>query len=156
MAWDGKGTVGGMGRPALINPGGLLPFKAGAELALLPKLTAPGTGPSPLQGQRASCPPSPFRQVPKPPLQPRQPSKVSLLTFCPTVPARPLCPGSSPADLPISHCIPPLAITRKRSQLPQSQEPPLPPLTDGEKGPETGRVLLEVIQQSHGRARIRS
>lgn len=36
MAWDGKGTVGQVGRPALINPGGLLAFKAGAELASPP------------------------------------------------------------------------------------------------------------------------
>lgn len=56
LAREGKG----------INPGSLLAFRAGAGLASPPGLTAPRTGPSPLQGQRASCPPSPFRQVPKP------------------------------------------------------------------------------------------
>ena len=65
MARDGKAGVGGVGRPTLINPGSHLASRTRAELAPPPGLTAPGTGPSPLQGQRDCCPPSPFRQVPK-------------------------------------------------------------------------------------------
>lgn len=156
MARDGKGMVGGVGRPALINPGSLLAFRARAETASPPGLTAPGPGPTPLQGQGASYPPACSGRFPSRRLQLRQPAKVSLVTFCPTVPAKLLCSGSPPADRPRPHPIPPLATAKKKSQLPWSQESPLPSFTDGEIGPERGRVLLLVTQQSQGRARIRS
>lgn len=89
MARNDKGGVGGVGRPTLINSGSLLAFRTGVELYPPPGLTVPGTRPSSLQGQRASCPPSPFRQVPKPVghsrpgSQPRSHSSLSVLQSLP-------------------------------------------------------------------------
>lgn len=89
MARNGKSRAGGVGRPTLINSGNLLAFRTRVELYPSPGLTAPGTRPSSLQGQRASCPPSPFRQVPKPVghswpgSQPRSHSSLSVLQSLP-------------------------------------------------------------------------
>lgn len=67
MARDGKcGWGWWVEETTLINPGSLLAFRMETEFAPPAGLTFPGTGPTPHQGQRASCPPGPFSQIPKP------------------------------------------------------------------------------------------
>lgn len=95
----------------------------------------------PFKDREPAALPAPSGRFPSRPLQPRRPAKVSLLTFCPTVPARLPRSVSPLVDLSRPHPIPPPATARKISQLPWSQESPLPSFTDGETGLERDRVL---------------
>lgn len=118
LARGGKGGIGVVGRPLSCIQGGCWPSGWGLGLLHPLGLLPPGTGPSPLQGQRASCPPSPFRQVPKS----AAPAQAASQGLAPHLLSHSPCQTTAfwvpLAELFRPHPIPPLAIMGKTSQLP--------------------------------------